>query len=104
MALQFAIYTNDDEAVRGLLNEGADPNYSNKQGLTPLMLAVECGNPEGAAILLDNGADVHAVYVKRGHQTALHLAAYDSMKECVRLLLAHGAAVDARDDWHPFPG
>lgn len=46
--------------------------------------------------MLEHGADVRSQFGKR-RMTALHLAAEDDYSECVKLLLANGAKVDARN-------
>jgi len=97
LALLFAIYQNNQEDVRTLLDALTDPNSRNKQGRTPLMLAAELGRPEIAALLLEYGADVHAREVEPNEWTALHVAADRSQTASARVLLEHGAEVDARD-------
>jgi len=104
LALLFAIYQNDKGAVQSLLNAGADPNIRNARSRTPLMLASELGYSDIAALLLVGGADVHTREVERNLWTALHIAADRLQTECVRVLLEHGAEVDARDSmqWTPL--
>ena len=97
LALLFAIYQNDPQAVQSLLNTGANPNARNAQRRTPLMLASELGYSDIATLLLTSGADVHAREVERNNWTSLHIAAERLQTECARVLLAHGAEVDARD-------
>ena len=43
-----------------LLNNGADINAQDKNGMTPLMLAAGMGHSQATQTLLDNKADVHA--------------------------------------------
>ena len=45
------------EAVRLLVSWGADVNFQNKEGYTPLMLATDRGHYEVCKVLLENGAN-----------------------------------------------
>lgn len=59
----------------------------------------ELDNPLGLVRqLLDSGADVNAVGPHG--MTALHMAAIDGNTETARLLLAHGADPNVRDEQH----
>jgi ankyrin repeat protein len=56
-ALLFAVYRGDVEAVRLLLEAGADPNRASRQGTTPLWHATDdFGLDEIAALLRQHGA------------------------------------------------
>jgi ankyrin repeat protein len=46
--------------IEYLLLNGADPDYKNKFGYTPLMLAVMYKNLEAAHTLTKNGCDINA--------------------------------------------
>ncbi len=48
------------EVLSLLVNRGAPVNERNKQGITPLSLAIEKGYPEIAQFFAENGADIHA--------------------------------------------
>lgn len=93
-------------AARTLLRLGADPNRIRAAGdMSALMNAValaslpELDNPLGLVRqLLDSGADVNAVGPHG--MTALHMAAIDGNTETARLLLAHGADPNVRDEQH----
>ncbi|KAL4983219.1 ankyrin repeat-containing domain protein [Aspergillus falconensis] len=80
-------------AIKYLLEHGADPNARNKQGKTPLCLAVALrhlggyGQLEITRILLRGGADPN-IPAYCGWRP-LSMAAHDS--QLVRLLLEHGA-------------
>lgn len=56
-ALISAVYRGRTNAVRSLIQEGADPNYSNRNGRTALMAAAAVGDREMALLLLRLGAD-----------------------------------------------
>ena len=47
--------------VKLLLRYGANPNSMDKNGYTPLMVAIESCSEVGVALLLRHGADVHAM-------------------------------------------
>jgi ankyrin repeat protein len=82
---------------------GADPNVRGKEECTPLHSAVNCyyncGNPEAALKLIEYDADVNAKKDGFG-STPLHWASRGHCFEdgsVLRLLLKHGADVNARD-------
>ena len=102
----------DLELMAILLRAGADPTISTTDGTTPLMVAAglysDTGNLhrfrergweadvlEAVEICLDNDNDVNAVNAVG--DTALHGAAYRGGVEVARLLIAHGARLDAVD-------
>ncbi|NNJ90656.1 MAG: ankyrin repeat domain-containing protein [Gammaproteobacteria bacterium] len=58
--LQTAISEENTEALKLLLDNGADINYRvSNEDLTPLMYAVNTGNSDIVTLLLNNGADSH---------------------------------------------
>jgi ankyrin repeat protein len=99
-ALHLAAFFGHAEAVRLLLDGGADPNAvatSAQIGpVRPLHSAAATGRLECARLLLAHGADVNAR--QGGGFTALHAAAASSDAELARLLLAAGADATARAD------
>ena len=89
----------DSKTVRAALEAGADPNASNRQGLTALMLAAREGHRTIVRAVLDAGADINAGShgpTRRG-LTALMLAAEFDEPRVARLLIDRGADVDAQD-------
>lgn len=82
------------EAVRILLDAGAEPNAKDAFGATALLWAA--GDPEKARILVEHGADVNA-QTTRGRTPLIFAAAHAGNLETVRLLLAKGADVKASD-------
>lgn len=56
--LMYAVLYGDADAVRRLLDSGADPNIKNDEGATSLMWAVD--DLEKSQLLLNQGADVNA--------------------------------------------
>ena len=80
----------DVAAVRSLLEDGADPNLAQGDGLTALHVAAEEGYLEIAKLLIDAGAKVE-VKTRIGDYTPLHLASRSGQAEVVRALLEAGA-------------
>lgn len=65
-------------------------------GFTPLQLACFFGHAEVAAYLLEQGAGVHDVARNAMQIQPLHAAVAGQYVEIVRMLIAHGADVNAR--------
>ncbi|WP_174481449.1 ankyrin repeat domain-containing protein [Spiroplasma endosymbiont of Danaus chrysippus] len=79
----------DLEALKVLLENGADVNYEDRDGNTSLMQTVEYGFLEVVKVLLENGADVN--YENRYCYTFLMWVAEIGDWEIVKILLASGA-------------
>jgi ankyrin repeat protein len=81
----------DETATRALLKHGADPNAAGRNGMTPLLLAVQSSYGAKACVeaLLAAGADLEKA--DPGGITPLMRAAYRGRSEHVSLLLEHGA-------------
>jgi hypothetical protein len=91
-----AIQTNGIAVLREALK--ADPslaNATNGNGLRPLHFAARLNQRQASEALLDAGADPNGVTAS-SVATPLHFAANADAVDVVRLLLAHGAASDAR--------
>lgn len=101
-ALHLAARSGTPDAVRALLQAGAPvdvrawgPGYHIGWDWTPLHLAAAYNpDPEVAAVLLSEGADLHALGDNR--QTPLHQAALNRNPAVAQLLLEAGADVHAR--------
>jgi uncharacterized protein len=100
----------DVEAVRLLLQHGANPNLPNIQGVTPVMAAAGLGSneidtrgrfktvPDQVAcidLLVKAGGDVNARDNKG--QSALHGAALFGYDDIIKDLVAHNADINAKD-------
>ena len=103
-----AAQSSDLTLLRLLLEHGADPSIATTNGTTPLMVASGIGWVEGVTyewsreqnldtvnLLLELGADVNVV--DADGRVALHGAAHKGRNEVVRILVAHGADLAARD-------
>lgn len=106
-----------------LIEKGADVNFSNSFGKTPLFYAIEFGRKDIINLLLENGANVNQKYINNNEKLALsanidsntpyyitfcgldhtsknvlmHAAAYGDV-EILKLLLAKGAKLNEVDD------
>ena len=83
------------DAVRFLLDHGADVEAEDNNHSTPLHVISEYGNVGAARLLLEHGARVDAL--DKDHSTPLHVASPRGNVEIARLLLEHGADVHALD-------
>lgn len=80
----------DVVAVRSLLEDGADPDVAQGDGLTALHLAAQQGNLEIVQPLIGAGANVEAK-TRIGDYTPLHLASGGAHASVVRALIDAGA-------------
>jgi len=97
-ALHWAVRQDDVELVERLLKTGADPKAANRYGVTPLHLAAVNGSAVLIERLLKAGADPNAPGADG--ETALMSVARGGHVDAAKVLLEHGAAVDAREMWH----
>lgn len=98
-ALGLAAFLGGPDAVRVLLEHGADPDddADNPFGVRPVHAASAAHDRETMRLLLEAGADPNQR--QRGGFTPLHEAAHTDDVEMARLLLEHGAdATLAADD------
>jgi ankyrin repeat protein len=89
----FAVLRNGDlQGLRDALDHGASANARDAEGNTPLMLAAVYADVSCAKLLLEGGAEVNVT--NNAGATPLMRATFDYDK--LRLLVDHGADVDAR--------
>lgn len=86
----------DHEAVKLLIDHGADVNAEQEEGRTALMMAAINGHLNVTKTLLSGGATIDAVDVEGS--TALILASRCGNDEVVEALIEHGAQVNVTDD------
>ena len=100
-ALSVAAVEGDAPLIAALLDAGADVESANAEGQTALMVVARTGHVDTARVLLERGAKVNATE-QFGGQSALMWAAAQQQPAMIRLLLAHGANVDARGQAHAW--
>jgi len=92
-----AAMTGDLIDVQTALENGANPNFKNNIGWTPIHLAAVKGHVEIVRVLLERGADPNAKENIYGW-TPLHIAANIGYFRIVKLLLERGADPNAKDN------
>jgi ankyrin repeat protein len=106
---------NNLEAIKLLVEAGANPNIPTEQGTTPLILASGAGTDvqraraleeratavQTARYLVDHGADVNAA--GQFGWTALHAASYQGLNDVIEYLVSKGAKIDAFDQLGQTP-
>lgn len=90
-----AAATGNTVIIEKLLKAGADPESPNADGQTALMVVARTSNLAAANALLKKKANVNAVEKWHG-QTALMWATAEKQPDMVKLLIKHGADVNAR--------
>jgi uncharacterized protein len=96
-ALHWAVRQGAFDLADKLLRAGADVKAANRYGITAIYLASVDGNAAMIERLLKAGADAN--FAGPEGETALMTAARTGTVEAARVLLAHGAQVDARESW-----
>eukprot|EP00803_Ostreobium_quekettii_P010437 evm.model.scf_4.6 EVM.evm.TU.scf_4.6 scf_4:158669-197053(-) len=80
-----------------LVKAGANLEARRRGGDTPLLLTARRDSPHVAEVLAEGGADTEA-RTTAGNFTALMIAAGEGYLEVVKVLVAHGADVSARNE------
>ena len=81
-----------------LIRAGADVKAANRYGVTPLYLACLNGNAADDRKAAEGRAPMRTPSATEG-ETALMTVARTGNVEAAKVLLAHGADVDARENW-----
>jgi ankyrin repeat protein len=92
-ALLCAVFPGNLDVAERLLKSGADPNAADHSGFTALGFAVSTGAYEMAQLLLEHGA-----HTSRGAPVLAAALAPKNRLPLVRLLVAHGADVNAGEN------
>ncbi len=95
-ALFQAVLSRNDDAIRLLLEHGADTAIADSHGNTPLQIAAGNDELQAAELLVKAGADVNAR--NEDGKTPSHLAAEDGHADLARLLLESKANPNAQDN------
>lgn len=87
-----AVYNNQIDMAKYLLDKGVDIHAPDEDGLTPLYISVthESVNADMVRFLADNGADVNQITGDKGWSMLMH-AAKNNKKRATYILLKHGA-------------
>src|SRR5690554_500841 len=96
--LGMATHFGNENIVRFLLRNGADPNLASENGyrVYPLYVAVDADFEGIAKMLVEAGAEVNVIQASL--MTPLHAAAKNGNIEMLILLLEKGALVDLKND------
>lgn len=86
----------DPVVVGCLIDNGANVNETDKNGVTPLIEACYLGYSRTVKLLLENGADVN--FKDNNGRTALMVASYQGHRELVRSLIEKSADVNQKDN------
>jgi uncharacterized protein len=103
------------DAIRALVEGGADPNIPTAKGTTPLILASGAATDvqrarslderalalETAKYLVAHGTDVNAV--GQFGWTALHSASYQGLNDVIEFLVSKGAKMEVKDELGQTP-
>ena len=84
------------------LDNGADVNTKDWEGLTPLHRAAFYDHEEAVSLLIKEGADLKARTMVFGY-TPLHLAAIQGCRESVSLLVRNGADASLKNNCNQTP-
>eukprot|EP01045_Picozoa_sp_COSAG04_P016320 COSAG04_NODE_1351_length_7119_cov_17.943447_2_plen_1558_part_00 len=94
-ALCQAVRSNQEAAVRFLLDRGANPSLADSRGGTPLMTSGANGFLPLLRLLLESKAEVNAVRPQDG-ATAFHFACFNNMPDCAEALVRAGCDTGLR--------
>ncbi|MBN1981654.1 MAG: ankyrin repeat domain-containing protein [Chitinivibrionales bacterium] len=105
-ALSWAIEKSDMDVIEMIVNKDADVNAKDQKGMCPLFRALsrvkEQNKNSIIKLLISKGVNLNAK-VTSNEKTALHYASSNGLFETVKLLVQHGANVNARDDHKETP-
>lgn len=88
-------YASNAQVAEALIANGADVNWRNERGATPLHSIAGHGVTTAAEVVLTHGADINAK--DKWGNTPLHRAANWGEKEMIELLIAKGADINAEN-------
>lgn len=98
--LMFAVMNNKIETVKFLIENKANINAQNKQGITPLMMAASNRSQEIVELLLKNNVNINMQ--ENDGWTALMFASFKGYDEIVDILIKNKATTNTKnkDDWN----
>lgn len=100
-ALMNAVKTDNAAKVRELIAQGVNVSEKDSSGDSPLIMAAYMGHNEIVKLLLDAGADVHALDPGM-KATALHAAAYAGRAEAAKLLIDGGVEINRQGPYNGY--
>lgn len=97
----------EDEIISDVTNveelaQIENPNQKDKNGRTPLMLAIKNGNDWGIRSLLKSGADVNAID-SEGWSALMYAIRYQNNLEFVNILIQNGANITSQNKYGTTP-
>lgn len=95
--LMIAVYKEDYDMVKYLLDKGANPNTANNENKTALMIAIANNNFDISKLLIQQGANINTQ--DEYSYTALMRAAMRGDYEMVKFLLENGADANTKDNY-----
>jgi ankyrin repeat protein len=101
-ALHLAAIANKKDVASTLVDHGAALEPDDTEQRTPLCEAAKHNSAAVAELLIAKGAKVEATCRGVGFR-ALHIAGGADASDVVKVLLAHGAKVNARNSWDQTP-
>ena len=99
--LHIAVQAGLTDAVKTLVDAGADINATDHDGRTPLHMAAKLGNAKIVKILLDAKADPNTG--DDNGKTPLHIAALEGNTDTIKTLLDAGANINAKNNFDATP-
>lgn len=94
--LHYVVQRRDLVWTRWLLQEGANPNIADRNGVTPLITAIQLNFIDGVEALLEGGAQVDIA--NRTGETPLIFAVHARNIDLIEVLLEAGADPDRSDN------
>lgn len=88
-------YATNKQVTEALIANGADVNWRDEGGATPLHSIARCGVTAAAEVVLAHGADINIK--DNSGRTPLHMAASRCQREMVEFLITKGTNINAKD-------
>jgi ankyrin repeat protein len=96
------IFSTGVELIGVLLEAGADGNWKSDNGISPIQWFAYSNESRGIELLLAHGADVN-YNGSNDRKSALHIAANWGHLESAKILIKHGAKINAKDLYGKTP-
>jgi ankyrin repeat protein len=93
--LHYAVWMEDTDIARVLLDHGANSDVKDQDGRTAFRHAIDAANRQMVDLFVAKGANVNAK--GQDNSTPLHQAAMSGRRDIVEILLANGADVTIKD-------